>query len=85
MEIDWNKEFEKLKSYKRVDDIDLYSKLDISELSELKTTYKQKLKEVNPIIKTQSEELAYLRELSSLITGELGIIDTKIQILGKKK
>jgi len=83
--MDWDKEFKKIKSFEKVDDVDLYSKYEYSELMNLRKEYLKKNKYLKKNLNITLNKITKLKELINLLNQELSIIIKKLDILKRKK
>jgi len=82
--MDWEKEIKKLKSYEKVDDVDLYSNYNHKELTKLKNEYSKKCEIIDKELTELNEKSSKLRKDYRLINGDLGVILKRLEILELK-
>jgi hypothetical protein len=79
----WDEEFKKLKSFSKIDDLDVYKNFELDDLNSIRYLYTQKKNELDFVINEMQDTLNNERERFNLIRNELVLIDIKIKVFKK--
>lgn len=83
--INWEEEFEKIKSINKIEDKDVYDEMSEDDLMNIKNAYTQKMLELSEEKDKLDDLLSDINPKIQMLNVELSMIDRKLIIKNSKK